>query len=47
MGAGCGFERTDESTRTRRGKPKGVHGAEVWLALAALAAPQLARAPSP
>ena len=25
---------TDESTPTRRGKPKGVQGAEVWLALA-------------
>ena len=24
---------SDETTRTRRGKPKGVAGAEVWLAL--------------
>jgi hypothetical protein len=24
---------TDESTPTRRGKPKGVQGAEVWLAI--------------
>ncbi|MBX9735579.1 MAG: hypothetical protein K2X32_01520 [Phycisphaerales bacterium] len=30
---------SDESTPTRRGKPKGVQGAEVWLALASPDAP--------
>lgn len=30
---------SDESTPTRRGKPKGVQGAEVWLALADAHAP--------